>query len=140
MTLSWEKTTYANNYWLDFYKDGVRIDGRTVTSPLVLTDLAPGNYTAFITANNLFGHTTSNACVFEVKDKEVISPDKILGDVDSDGNITIIDATEIQRHIAQLTTITEDRIECADTDKDGKVTIIDATQIQRFIAQLIPEL
>ena len=63
-----------------------------------------------------------------------------IGDIDGDGNITIMDATMIQRHIAQLTTITDDRIVCADTDKDGKVTILDATKIQRFIAQLIPEL
>ncbi len=64
----------------------------------------------------------------------------ILGDVDGDDKVSIMDATEIQRHIAQLTTISEDRLTCADTDKDGKVSIIDATQIQRFIAQLIPEL
>lgn len=63
-----------------------------------------------------------------------------LGDVDGDGKVTILDATQIQRHLAQLTTITNDRLECADTDKDGKVTIIDATQIQRFLAKLIPEL
>ena len=64
----------------------------------------------------------------------------LLGDIDGDGKVTIIDATYIQRHIAQLTTIPENRIACADTDKDGKVSIIDATMIQRFIAQLIPEL
>ncbi len=69
-----------------------------------------------------------------------IKPELIIGDVDDDGRVTIIDATFIQRHIAQLTTIDVDRLECADTDKDGKVSIIDATMIQRFIAQLIPSL
>lgn len=64
----------------------------------------------------------------------------ILGDVDGDDKVTIIDATYIQRHIAQLTTIPEDRLTCADTDRDTITSIIDATMIQRFIAQLITEL
>ncbi len=139
VTLSWEKTTYANNYWLDFYKDGVRIDGRTVTSPLVLTDLEPGNYTAFITANNLFGHTTSNACIFEVKDNDFISPEVIVGDADGDGKISVVDATVIQRHLAEIKIFTEEQIVRADTYKDGKITILDATQIQRFLAEIITE-
>ncbi len=64
----------------------------------------------------------------------------LSGDVDGDGIITIKDATSIQRHIAKLTSIDEDRLECADTDKDGRVSIQDATQIQKFLAQLITEL
>ena len=64
----------------------------------------------------------------------------LLGDIDGDGSVTIMDATMIQRHIAQLATITDNRIVVADTDKDGNITIMDATVIQRFIAQLIPEL
>ena len=66
--------------------------------------------------------------------------DVMLGDVDNDGKVSVMDATMIQRHIAQLATISDDRTTCADTDKDGKVSIMDATMIQRFIAQLIPEL
>ena len=67
-------------------------------------------------------------------------PKMLIGDVNGDGNINIMDATEIQRHIAQLSTIPEDRLSCADANKDGQVNIMDATQIQRFIAQLIPSL
>lgn len=64
----------------------------------------------------------------------------ILGDVDGDGAVTIMDATAIQLHIAQLDIIPEDKLACADTDGDGSVTIMDATQIQLFIAQIIPSL
>ena len=64
----------------------------------------------------------------------------VLGDVDGDDTVTVMDATMIQRHIAQLSTIPEDRLACADTDKDTRISIMDATMIQRFIAQLIPEL
>ena len=71
----------------------------------------------------------------------VLNPDTtgVLGDVDGDGDVTIMDATAIQLHIAQLSLISEDRQAFADTDKDGDITIMDATQIQLFIAQLIPE-
>lgn len=65
---------------------------------------------------------------------------KILGDIDGDAVVSIMDTTEIQMHIAQLTVIDQDRIICADTDKDGSISIMDATRIQLFIAQLIPEL
>ncbi len=63
-----------------------------------------------------------------------------LGDVDGNGKVTIMDATEIQRHLAELTVIDDESLKYADTDKNGKVTIMDATQIQRFLAELIPEL
>lgn len=64
----------------------------------------------------------------------------ILGDVDGDGDVSVIDATTIQRHVAQLTLISENRLECADADKDTVVSVMDATMIQRLVAQLIPHL
>ena len=58
-----------------------------------------------------------------------------LGDTDGDGEVTIIDATVIQRHLASIPTSTY--IEAAaDADEDGSISIIDATYIQRWLAQL----
>ncbi len=59
----------------------------------------------------------------------------ILGDVDGDGKVTIIDATAIQRHLASIPTFAYHE-EAADTDEDGDITIIDATAIQRWLANL----
>ncbi len=64
----------------------------------------------------------------------------IIGDVNADEKVNISDVTMIQRHIAQITTISEYRFVCADVDKDNKITIMDATLIQRYIAQDIPSL
>lgn len=59
----------------------------------------------------------------------------LLGDVDGDVEVTIIDATCIQRKLANIATAKF--IEAAaDTDEDGELTIIDATVIQRWLAQL----
>lgn len=63
----------------------------------------------------------------------------LLGDVDGDGKVTIMDATLIQLHIAQLETLTDIQLKAADTDKNSNITIMDATQIQLLIAQLIEE-
>ena len=64
------------------------------------------------------------------------SPSKIiLGDVDGDGEVTILDATMIQRKLADLA-VTAYHEAAADTDGDGEVTILDATYIQRYLADL----
>ena len=69
-----------------------------------------------------------------------IEPAKLLGDVDNDGQVTIMDATLIQMYLAHKTTFTDAQVELADTSKDSVVSIMDATLIQMLIAQLIPEL
>ena len=62
-------------------------------------------------------------------------PSFILGDADDDGDVTIFDATTLQRHLAQLP-VTEFNEAAADADEDGDVTIFDATATQRYLAQL----
>ena len=61
--------------------------------------------------------------------------DMILGDADNDGMVTIMDATAIQRDIAELSTESYNEA-AADADQDNMVTIMDATGIQRYIAEL----
>lgn len=62
---------------------------------------------------------------------KAVSP-VIRGDADGDGNITILDATAIQRKIAgyHLSFFNE---AAADADADSKLSILDATAIQRFL-------
>lgn len=82
---------------------------------------------------------TSDIATAEYTIKKVQIPEGaemlLLGDVDGDGEVTILDATLIQRHLASLPTSAY-RGEVADTDGDGEVTIIDATGIQRWLAGL----
>ncbi len=59
----------------------------------------------------------------------------ILGDADGDGEVTIIDATAIQRKLASMTTAKFIKV-AADADEDGDITILDATAIQRWLVQL----
>ena len=66
---------------------------------------------------------------------ETPEPSGKLGDADNDGEVTIIDATAIQRTIAGLDQypFVEQQ---ADVDNDHSVTVVDATYIQRYLAGL----
>lgn len=57
-----------------------------------------------------------------------------VGDTDKDGFIEIHDATVIQKHLAELETLSEVALRNADVNKDGKYDIEDVTAIQKFIA------
>ena len=59
----------------------------------------------------------------------------ICGDADGDSEVTILDATTIQRYLAALPTESFDE-DAADADGDSEITILDATSIQRYLASL----
>ena len=63
--------------------------------------------------------------------------DYLLGDVNGDGQVTVVDATLIQKYIAGLVTLSDTQKAAADVNNDGSVSIVDATQIQKYIAGLI---
>jgi len=61
----------------------------------------------------------------------------IPGDADGDNQLTIKDATVIQKHIAKLKLVDDPYcLKCMDFNGDGKINIKDATQIQKNIAKL----
>ena len=57
-----------------------------------------------------------------------------VGDTDLSNNITVKDATAIQKHLASLVILTDAPLLLADTDRSGGVTIKDATAIQKWVA------
>lgn len=58
----------------------------------------------------------------------------VIGDADMDGKITVMDATTVQRHAAQVVVLDGIDAIAADSDEDGKITVMDATYIQRHVA------
>lgn len=65
-----------------------------------------------------------------------VDKSKILGDADGDGDVTIFDATVIQKYLASEGDGSTLDIEVADVDRDGEISIFDVTAIQRFLADL----
>ena len=63
------------------------------------------------------------------------TPQYQIGDTNLDGNITISDVTEIQRHLAEMISFSDEQLVLADTNGDGEITISDATHLQKFLAE-----
>ena len=58
-----------------------------------------------------------------------------MGDVDNDGVLNVVDATKIQKRLAELENFDAVNTIKADFDRDGIISINDATAIQREIAR-----
>lgn len=58
----------------------------------------------------------------------------VLGDVNNDGKISILDVTDIQKYIAGLTDFTDNQVKAANTFEDNRIDINDVTELQRYIA------
>ncbi len=66
-----------------------------------------------------------------------VEPTFVLGDVDGDGVVSVMDATEIQMVLAQMKEWAYDQAEAAaDFDGDGVASVMDATEIQMVQAGL----
>jgi hypothetical protein len=122
-------------------------EGDNLVFEAKVTTSAPYGETPFIGAisniNNVIHkgtYTTSTAqfnpmTTFEYGDGS--TPEVLVGDVNSDGVVSVADATLVQRHAAEMITLTGDALAAADTSKDGFITVADATLIQQFAAEMI---
>lgn len=88
--------------------------------------LSAGTYYIQITKNSGFTGT------YELDTTYVM-----LGDVNYDGKVNIMDATHIQKYVAALETFTNVQIQVADFDCNGKTNIFDATYVQKFAGGLL---
>lgn len=66
--------------------------------------------------------------------KALCTNDEKVGDVDRDGEFTVMDITLTQRYFAHLRQLNEEQLRFADIDNNGTVEILDTTQMQRRLA------
>ena len=59
----------------------------------------------------------------------------VYGDVDGDGDVTIDDATLIQKAAIDLIGFTNLQKQLADVNGDGRVSVLDTTCIQKYVAE-----
>lgn len=64
------------------------------------------------------------------------SGNAVYGDVNGDGDITVVDATLVQKHVVQLETLSSDKQILADVNGDNTISVVDATLIQKYVVQL----
>ncbi|MDO5123053.1 MAG: starch-binding protein [Eubacteriales bacterium] len=94
-----------------------------------LADAKAGEYVSLFVNPKTPGVYEVSLGSAQISDKQVL-----LGDADGDGKVNVKDATAIQKHAANLITITGDALISADCDRDGKVNVKDATAVQKFTA------
>lgn len=59
-----------------------------------------------------------------------------MGDADTNRKINVKDATLIQKHLANIESLSENGMLLADVNEDGKISIKDATSIRKYIASI----
>lgn len=96
-------------------------------------DKVSGN-TFTVTDKTITGHvgSTGIAVLYDGEPEEKI----LIGDVDQDGKITVIDVVYIQQKLVNIRDLSAEGALAADTDQDGKITVIDAAGIQRYLADV----
>ena len=96
-------------------------------------DKVSGN-TFTVTDKTITGHvgSTGIAVLYDGEPEEKI----LIGDVDQDGKITVIDVAYIQQKLVNIRDLSAEGALAADTDQDGKITVIDAAGIQRYLADV----
>ena len=63
----------------------------------------------------------------------------LLGDVDSDREVTVKDATLLQLYLAKFKGDSDIDLSVADYSQDGYINVLDVTYIQLYIANLLPQ-
>lgn len=108
----------------------------TSSNPNVATVDKAGRVKALSVGTSTITVKTANGKTANVS----VTVNAILGDVDHDTVVTVIDATIIQKYLAMIIGEDECDIAAADTDHDNAITIMDATCIQKYLAGIIDHL
>ncbi len=145
-----------------FYKYTIKNDaGKTVNVPYYSKTASYnynfkniGTYTVKVSVQNADNDVAERTYTYEVVGEVVEKPtdtppdfpseipttptedDYMKGDANNDGDVTITDATVIQRYCALIITKDEFNFLNAEVSGDGDVSIVDATAVQRFVAKL----
>lgn len=68
--------------------------------------------------------------------KAICTSDRVEGDVNGDGKLTVIDVTVTQRYLASLGSLDEDGMRFADFDNNGVVNAVDVTRMMRRLSHI----
>lgn len=111
-------TEYVLNYWQD--QDRIVLLGKIINQ----LDVNP-----YDVIDDIRGKTSNISIIDSVE--QSISKAFVKGDVDFDGNISIKDATMIQKYLVDFLSFTEVQEYVADVTSERRISIFDATAIQK---------
>lgn len=99
-----------------------------------ISGVASGTYKMKVSKN---AHADREYTVI-VANSDVIRNAKIfaIGDVNSDGDISVVDATLVQKYIVGLENLKDFQKKSADVNDNNEISVVDATLIQKYIVGL----
>ncbi len=81
------------------------------------------------------GKALASLHVFKTVTTGTTGESVLSGDANGSGKVDVNDVTEIQRFLADMTTLTDTRRFAADVTRDGKITVADVTAVQAYLAE-----
>lgn len=93
-------------------------------------------YLSVFNTENYLGqwNDTTNSSTSGISNGFICEYENILGDINSDGKISVNDVTELQMYISQSKDFSDEQKILADYNQDGIIDVLDVTDIQQFIA------
>lgn len=74
------------------------------------------------------------------ENRKITAEGYVLGDINLDGNVDVMDSYYIRLVVAKLRKPTEKQISLGDVDLDGKITAIDANIIRKYAVKIIEKI
>ncbi len=127
VVFNWDEVLNAKSYNLEIINksnNGV-ISKNNLTENSFIIFLDSGKYSVRIISDN---NVVSDSMDFEIEYK-----DQLIGDLNSDGKISVNDVTELQMYISQSKDFSDEQKLLADYNQDGIIDVLDVTDIQQFI-------
>ena len=132
VSLEWEPLEGASEYEVYCYTtDGILSQTKTAATSLTINNLEKGKYYGFLVTSTVHGEQSVPA-INDVR--MVYISDSVLGDVNSDGKITTVDAKWVLQAVSGSRTLTPEQIAAADVNGDGKITTVDAKWILQAVS------
>ena len=99
------------------------------------TDDAAGNIEYWVCSDcsKIFGDAEGKT---EITLEETVIYKALIGDVNEDGKVTVVDAKWILQHISGTRQLTEKQQKAADLNADGKITVVDAKWVLQIVSGL----
>jgi len=93
-------------------------------------------YLSVFNTENYLGqwNDTTNSSTSGISNGFICEYENILGDINSDGKISVNDVTELQMYISQSKDFSDEQKLLADYNQDGIIDVLDVTDIQQLIA------
>ncbi|MBQ3074058.1 MAG: starch-binding protein [Ruminococcus sp.] len=126
-------------YTYQFSVNGQVVKAYSSTASYALSLTSAGTYTVEVAVKDANGTVAKkNVTVTATATDVPVNPGEgKKGDADCSGNVNVKDATEVQKHVAGIVTLSAQGAKNADVDNSTSINVKDATNIQKFVAGII---